>query len=383
MRHTLSISTRIYLASALLLLSLGCGLITPAARNTPLPLPPAALAATATPVSPPAPTKVSGEIGIDYVYTTNYITLIYQLYGNRLKDFVTVTLTNPRTEAVKILVESEITGYTTRSADTVTLAAGETREIGQNPRIIPSALEQLNASQLAQFHIRVEELGASGEKLLLDDTGETTVYARRDFPFSIEGFTDEEIWELVAALVTPNDPAVEELVRKAADYTESGIIWSGYGDHENDDDGGVWDRLQAIWRAEEDYNLTYVSTSVSFAPGSVQRMRLPFEVLDQRSGNCIELALLYASAAEALKLEAAVIGVPGHAYVAIRTDQKNARYYTIETTLIGRSNFSEAVEKGAEEFDEMMPHLQAGESGYGWTKVWEARDHGIMPLQWH
>jgi hypothetical protein len=184
-------------------------------------------------------------------------------------------------------------------------------------------------------------------------------------------------------MVTPSDPSVEKLIRQAANYTQSGIMWSGYGGHIHDDGGGVRERLAAVWEAESrDYNLTYVSTWVSFAPGAVQRIRLPSEVLDQQGGNCIELALLYASAVEALDLEVALILIPGHAFMGVRIDQESADYYFIETTMIGRASFSEAVTRAGEEFDEALPHISAGESSYGWVKIWDARDAGILPLPW-
>jgi hypothetical protein len=126
-----------------------------------------------------------------------------------------------------------------------------------------------------------------------------------------------------------------------------------------------------------------VSTWVSFAPGDVQRVRLPAEVLDQQGGNCIELALLYASAAEALDLEAALILIPGHAFVGVRTDQENANYYFVETTMIGHASFSEAVDTAGGEFDEALPHIDAGETSYGWIKIWDERKDGILPLPWH
>jgi hypothetical protein len=323
------------------------------------------------------------NIQVDYVYTSELITIIYPLYGNQLDDFVIVTVTNRNDVPVKVVVESEITDYTTKSIDTEDIQAGETLEVRQNPRLIPEVIDDLNVEKLAQVHIQVAALQEGVEKPILDETGETTVFARRDFPWSIEGFTDDEVFELAAAMVMPNDPSVEELIRQAANYTDSGIMWAGYGDHVDDDDGGVWDRLEAIWRAEQDYDLTYINTWVSFAPGSVQRIRLPAEVLEQRSGNCIELAILYSSAAEALDLEAALILIPGHAFVGIRTDQQNANYYFVETTMIGDADFSEAVEVAGTEFEEALPHLDAGETGYGWTKIWDAREHGILPLQWH
>ena len=275
---------------------------------------------------------------MDYVYTSELIIVLYPLYGDILDDFTIVTITNNNEESARIVIESEIVGYTSMAIDTVDVEPYETVEIRQNPLLIPEVIDDLNAQKPADFHLRVSYL-EQGEKLqILDQTHETLVYARRDFPWAIEGFTSEEVYDLLASMVMPNDPAVEELLRAATDYTNSGIIWSGYSGATNDEDGKVWDRLEAIWEAEaEVYDLIYVDTPVDFTPGSVQRIRLPAEVIEQRSGNCIELALLYASAAEALRLEAAIILVPGHAFVAIRTDQESAIYYPIETTMIGHS----------------------------------------------
>lgn len=366
---------------------------TPAESNLPAMTParPADVTRTANPLPPAAtiePTRTEAsalveQVKVDYIYTSELITILYPLYGSTLDDFAIIKLTNTRNRPVRVLVVSEISGYTDRAANTVDVAPGETVEVRQNPRLLPKMIEDLNVEKPAQFHLRVSELDAGVEKLLLEETGETLVYARRDFPWSIKGFSDEEVFELMAAMVTPNDPSVEELLRAAANYTDSGIIWSGYGDNVNDEDGGVWDRLQAVWQAEDrDYNLTYISTWVSYAPGSVQRIRLPAEVLDQHSGNCIETSLLFASAVEAMDMEVAIVGVPGHAFIGVRMDQENANYYFIETTMIGRSTFSQAVDRAAEEFEEALPHLDAKEAGYGWVKVWDAREKGILPLPW-
>jgi hypothetical protein len=323
------------------------------------------------------------KIQVDYVYTSNLITVIYPLYGSKLDDFLIVTLTNGNTIPVKVLVESEISGYSDKAMDTVELQAGETLEIRQNPRLLTTVIDELNMEEPAQISIHVAALVEGVEKPLLAETAETVVYAHRDFPWSIPGFSQAEAYQLLASMVTPNDASVEELLRLAADYTDSGIIWGGYGDHVDDEDGGVWDRLDAIWQAEEqNYNLVYVNTPVSFAPGAVQRIRFPAEVLEQNGGNCIELALLYASAAEALNLESAIILIPGHAYVGVRTDEVNANYYFIETTLIGRSSFAEAVERGSQEFEDALPHIDAEEESFGWVEILDAREAGIYPLPW-
>lgn len=318
---------------------------------------------------------------IEYIYTRELITPYYHLYGSLLDDFVEIYITNNSDVTSSFLVETEIDGYSSVSSDTVEVAPGERLEIRQNPRLVPESMEKLNSQRYANFVIRVTLLTEGEGDLLLSESNEILLYSRRDYAW-VSGFDEQGNRDLLAVYVTPNDPAVEELLRRAANYTSSGEIWSGYGGHIEDDNGGVLERLQAVWQAEKEYNLTYVSTWVSFTPEASQRMRLPFEVLEQEGGNCIELVFLYASAVEAMDLEPAIVLIPGHAYLAVRTDQENASYYFIETTLIGQTDFDQALAYGNNSWETDGPKLDAGEEAYGWVTIPEAREQGILPLPW-
>jgi hypothetical protein len=334
------------------------------------------------PTSAPVDETVDG-VDIHYVYTNSVVTALYHLYGTILDDFVDITLTNNGNDDLTFVVRSEIEGYTNLSSDTVDVPAGESMEIHQNPRLMEGAVDQLNSEKPGTFHIKVVKLDGGDEILLLDETEEVLMYSRRDFVW-LEGFEWQEEYELWAAWVTPTDPKVEELIRAAADYTKTGTMWNGYAGYVNDENGGVWDRLQAIWQAEkEKYELTYISTMTAFGPNTVQRMRLPAEVLDQSSGNCIELVTLFNSAAEALDLETALVRIPGHVFSAIRMDEENADYYFVETTMIGQSSFEDAVNFGAKEWEDSKPHFDAGEQGYTWVNLPEMREKGILPIPWN
>ena len=320
-------------------------------------------------------------IGIHYIYNEGLITALYHLYGSVLDDFIKVHLTNFSAQTAALLVETGIEGYSTTASSTVIIGPNERLTVRHNPRLNIQAVDTLNSRRPGNFFIRVTQLKEGEDEVLLSDSVEITIYSRRDFIW-VNGFKPEEVFELYAAWVTPNDPAVEELIRHAADYAQSGIIFNGYGGVANDEEGTVWDRLQAIWRAQEDEDLTYISTMVAFSAGYNQRIRTPYDVLEQKSGNCIETTLLFASAAEALDLEAAIVQIPGHAYIAIRMDQENANYYFIETTLIGRASFTQAVQEGLRKWEETKPHLEAGDPEYYWINIYEARDKGILPMPW-
>ncbi len=351
------------------LVLLACTLFTPRPSVNPTPL--------------PTPEIDLENVEIDYLYRSDLISIIYPLYGSLLDDFTIVTITNYNELPLKFIVSSEVQGFTGKSVDTVTVEPHSAIEVRQNPRLIAESFDKLNVQQPAEYLIQIDALLGGEQKRVLQESGETLVFARRDFPWSIPGMTDQEVFELLAAMVTPNDAAVEQLLRHAADYTESGIMWSGYSGADNDEDGLVWERLKAIWRAaQEVYGLTYLSTMVSYAPGDIQRIRLPRETLEQRAGNCIDLSLLFASAVEAIRLEAAIIGIPGHAFVGVRTDQTNEKYYFIETTMINSSSFSSAVNTALEEYQEAAEKIENGESRYNWLTIATAREKGILPLPW-
>jgi hypothetical protein len=349
---------------------------------------PAASQAAVTQASPSAgPRATAGaatvdQITADYTYKDELITPIAHLYGTFLDDFVIVTIKNGNSSPVKVVVTSQVTDYTDQATDTVTVDANGSQEVRQNPRLTTTAIDGLNSEHQADLHVTVAYLDNGQPRTVLDQTSETLVTSRDDFPWSITGFSQQDNYDLIVAMVTPTDPSVEKLIRDAANYDPSGAMTSGY-ETQDDSDGSVWQRLADIWQSETtDFKLTYISTTITFASGSSQRIRLPGEVLDTSSGNCIELTLLYASAVEALGMQPAIIIIPGHAYLAVRLDDTNDSYYFIETTMIGQATFTQAAKEGNKEWTDAQPHVAAGETDYGWVDVATQRQNGIVPIPW-
>jgi hypothetical protein len=350
-----------------------------------LPVPSAAQSSHAIESDAPRATAASAtvdQITADYVYTSELITPIAHLYGSFIDDFVVVTVDNANASPVKITVQSDISGYTDKASDTVTVAANGSEEIRQNPRLTQAGYDSLNSQHPADLHVVVSYLESGQPRTVLDQTSQTLITSRDDFPWSIKGFTQQENYDLVVAMITPTDPSVNTLIRTAANYDPRKIMTSGY-DSAQDSKGTVWQRLSDIWQAEtNDYNLTYISTPITFASGQSQRIRLPGEVLDQSSGNCIELTLLYAAAAEYLGMQAALVIIPGHAYVAISVDDTGGSYYFIETTMIGAATFDDASSTALAEWKKAQPHVAAADADYAWVDVPSARKSGIVPIPW-
>jgi hypothetical protein len=205
-----------------------------------------------------------------------------------------------------------------------------------------------------------------------------TITSRRDFPWKIEGYETHAEHELIVTMVTPDDPSVAQLIRKAANYDSQHAMGAGAATTPE----RVIEQLGDVWQAEDaDFHLTYISTTESFASDS-QRIRLPGEVLPEASGNCIELSLLYAAVAESLGFPSYLILVPGHAYMAVDVDDQG-HSVVIETTMIGAKTFDEAMQYGSTEWDKAATEMAAGNTEYDVVSVSAARKKGITPIPWH
>lgn len=335
----------------------------------------------------------SGDSPLDHVEYeikhSDLVPTIYHLYGSYFEDLVKVALTNRNPEPVKIRVAASVTNYTDVAVETVAIDPGETVEILQNPPLLPEALEMLHGMRKASLHVEIAYLKEGEQRLIYEGTPPITIYSRDDFPWDIPGYYNGTVF--LATMVTPNDPALDELLRVAADYSPSGIITFQYGDV-YDSDRSVWNRMKAIYDAVADYyDVTYVATGIPFAPQeekaegfTLQRLKLPYEVIESHSGMCVELSTLFASVFEKILLRPVIVTVPGHVYVGLPISWDSNTYYFLEATMVGRATFEEAVEVANQSFMEnALPYIEADRRDmYFWLDVWEAREQGIWPIPW-
>jgi len=141
---------------------------------------------------------------------------------------------------------------------------------------------------------------------------------------------------LIAAWVTPGDAAVEELVQKAQGYLQyqpapvpaSMLGYRGASAQQ------VRDEVDALYDAlRRSYHIKYVQESVPYSGTSdsnaVENIKLPREILRQRSGMCIELTTLLAAAVESIGLHPEIVIVPGHAFLGVAgtEDNTNMQYW--------------------------------------------------------
>lgn len=121
--------------------------------------------------------------------------------------------------------------------------------------------------------------------------------------------------EMVAAFVQPNDPAVDRVLKAAAQALQAGGK-SGSIDGYTHGAKRAWELASGIWTAVLQRKLHYALPPASFEH-SGQKVRSPGQVLDAGLATCLDLTLLFASCLEQAHLNPLLIFTRGHAFVGL------------------------------------------------------------------
>ncbi len=138
----------------------------------------------------------------------------------------------------------------------------------------------------------------------------------------------------IAAWMTPDDPSVKSLVKKAIQHLSAEpqtppAALVGYTGASRQQ---IIDQVDALYDTLRlDYHIHYVQASIPYSGPNdttvaTEQIKLPFEVLQQQSGMCIELTLLLASAVESIGLHSEIIITPGHAFLGVAVTPDNTHF---------------------------------------------------------
>lgn len=148
---------------------------------------------------------------------------------------------------------------------------------------------------------------------------EGTTLVERSFPVTVqpgnEWIAVEGVEAALAGAVTPNAPAVAELV--------SGIRWDFTGYQALDPQRMVRE-VSEVYGAVRRLDLHYVGVPPSFE-GTGQKVLFPDEVVAQKRGCCVDIAVLTASILERVGYNPLVVVVDGHAFSGVWTSDIRAK----------------------------------------------------------
>ena len=156
---------------------------------------------------------------------------------------------------------------------------------------------------------------------------------------------------ITAAFVMPNDPAVAGILKDAGNILATHGLPSALDGYQSGDPRRAYMLAAAIWSAIAGRRLTYAEPPKSFEKNG-QKVRRPATVFDQGLATCLDSSLLFASAIEAVGLNAFVVLLDGHSFAGfwlvkktfanlLETDPAEVRkalaaheIVTFETTLV-------------------------------------------------
>jgi very-short-patch-repair endonuclease len=119
--------------------------------------------------------------------------------------------------------------------------------------------------------------------------------------------------EILAAFVLPNDPAVMTILGRAAELLREHTDRAALNGYQDKNRKRAWDQVAAIYSAIGELGIRYISPQASFEDTG-QKVRFPSDVLSERFGTCLDLALLVAACCEQAGLHPLVLMHQGHAY---------------------------------------------------------------------
>ncbi len=122
--------------------------------------------------------------------------------------------------------------------------------------------------------------------------------------------------ELLAAFSTPNDPAIDRILRNASEVLRRSGKVAQIDGYRSRSRQRVWEIASAIYTAICNLGLTYALPPSSFERDG-QKIRLPGQMLDGRVGTCLDTAMLFTAAFEQAGLNPVVALPRGHALAGV------------------------------------------------------------------
>jgi hypothetical protein len=254
------------------------------------------------------------------------------VYGDE-NGWVGVDLTDLPDEAT-VTVELSAEGVLKSSKWSGTIRSGQTEA-----RIIPKAAwnypgllavrEERPLAMSIVVTVDGEEILNDTETLVLTSINECPFYVFRDE----EGQDIDDLSWVFCAYVNENHPWIDGVLK---DALALGIVDSFNG-YQSKDRTVVVKQVLAVWCALQQRGIKYsdVSTSPPNEGVASQSVRFLEESIEAGQANCVDGSVLMASILRKIGINAHLVMVPGHCFLAFDTDSSGEQTFGLETTAIG------------------------------------------------
>lgn len=206
--------------------------------------------------------------------------------------------------------------------------------------ILPPQLCNLQSQTTATLNVEYEYCLPNHEKVQQSADCTLDVLGVNDAMMSCPGtFPGKNLFHhwhnaplVVSSFVSAADPVVRDLAGQVAHATGGAYPIGGRTVEDREAaTRKVLDALYGLLRTHVAYKGAWTADR---GGRLVQRMNYGRNVLQNHAGNCIDLAMLYASVMEAYNVDAGVVLVPGHAFPIVRVPNSNV-LIPLEATMCG------------------------------------------------
>lgn len=295
------------------------------------------------------PADCGASVRLDCDVSSPLVPILLKMQRSLGTEFIACSIIN--TGAVKrdVILSAEVPGLSEKFSQSLTLEPGVQQIINISPDWKDS-FYMIKETSDAAMAFSAESNGVA----VASQTRSITISPKEDIYWSVQiNGTDVQLYRSLVAWVTPHDQCVSSLISYAKELAPRRSLggYSGYESITTDERANrTLAQAEAIFYAIKGQGISYVNAPVGLR-GS-QRVRLPADSLIEKSGNCVEGSVLFASAFEALGMNPALVAVPNHMFVGVETYDGSGRYVFIETTMVGSASFEDAVNEGSGEFNQ-------------------------------
>lgn len=298
------------------------------------------------------------EVKVSYTYEKS----IYPRQYNRLDSIAVVTLYGVHGEST-VRISAEIPGFTQSFSKTLTVGR-EHSEIFIKPSLVSGDLG-LKSAKNGQLNLKVENTG-TGE-VLLEETLSVKLYSENDIN-NYDPQWGNSSCDAYLAFLTPEDNAMDAVSREAIpimNELSKGQI-NAYAGYQYNSPEATYYQVLATQMAISQMGVRYDAGAYSNSDAylALQSVKLPREVIEKKSGLCVETSLLLSSVLMNEGMHCFLLFPPGHCQVAVETNTNSGEYFLVETTIlpVTKSNMDNVVTYlTAEEMDEYIAYAYRSE----------------------
>lgn len=204
------------------------------------------------------------------------------------------------------------------------------------------ALHRIQEQKPVVLSIKVSVDG----KALPEQTETLVLRSINDCPFFVIQEDEEDVEDMswcFAAYVNENHPWIDGLLKEAlttAKDAEGEPLIDSFTGYQSGDEEIVLKQVFAIWQVLQRRGIKYsdVSTTVPSRKVASQTVRSLDQTVEATQANCVDGSVLMASILTKIGLNAHLVMVPGHCFLAFDGDSAGESLIGLETTLLGSDN---------------------------------------------